>query len=342
MPPAPSEKNREALPSSLPLSELIYIVQTGRIPNALLFYGPRGTGKKQAALFFAQACNCLTDNGRPCNICASCKKISAGMHPDIIFLGPAENKKLISISQIRDIGGIIASRANEAVFRMVCILHADLMNSQAQNALLKMLEEPPEHTFFILAVEQTAPLLPTILSRCRRIDFQALADREIKDILCTQYGLDPETAHIISGTAASDLDQALRLSGLAKEGTPDWKILRPWLIKEICRFLAAPPHENAFKCLDLSRLLSARPKYIHDVMAVLRTVFRDLCILKYMPNKIVNLDFLSAFKDINRMHSYSRMLTWMTLFHETEKRLESNSGTRLTLDRFFLSLSLFE
>ncbi|MCW8801337.1 MAG: DNA polymerase III subunit delta', partial [Desulfobacter sp.] len=117
MPPAPSEKNREALPSSLPLSELIYIVQTGRIPNALLFYGPRGTGKKQAALFFAQACNCLTDNGRPCNICASCKKISAGMHPDIIFLGPAENKKLISISQIRDIGGIIASRANEAVFR---------------------------------------------------------------------------------------------------------------------------------------------------------------------------------------------------------------------------------
>jgi len=342
MPPAPSETNRRTLPSSLPLSELTYIVQAGRIPNALLFYGPRGTGKQQAALFFAQACNCRADNDRPCNICASCKKISAGMHPDMIFLGPAENKKMITISQIRDMGGIIASRANEAAFRMVCILHADLMNTQAQNALLKMLEEPPGRTFFILAAEQTPPLLPTILSRCRRIDFQALADHEIKKILCTQYGLAPRTAHIISGTAGSDMDQALRLSGLDKGSTPDWKMLRPWLIKEICRFLTAPQHQSAFKSLDLSRLLSARPDYVHDAMAVIRTVFRDFCILKYMPDKIVNLDFLSTFKDISVMHSYSRMLTWMTLFHETEKRLGSNSGTRLTLDRFFLSLSLFE
>ncbi|WP_287125726.1 DNA polymerase III subunit delta' [Desulfobacter sp.] len=342
MPLAPSETKPETLPSYLPLSELTYIVQTGRIPNALLFHGPPGTGKKQAALFFAQACNCRANRGRPCNTCVSCKKISAGMHPDMIFLGPADNKKIISISQIREMGGIIASRANEAAFRMVCIRHADLMNPQAQNALLKMLEEPPRRTFFILAAERTAPLLPTILSRCRRIDFQALADHEIKTILCTQYGLDPETAHIISGTAGSDLDQALRLSGLNKEEAPDRKRLRTWLIKEICGFLTTPKHQSGFKGLDLSRLLSARPEYIHDAMAIIRTVFRDFCILKYMPDKIVNLDFLSVFKDISKMHSYSRILTWITLFHETEKRLASNSGTRLTLDRFFLSLSLFE
>lgn len=342
MHPAPSETNREALPSSLPLSELTHIVQTGRIPNALLFYGPRGTGKKQAALFFAKACNCRADTGRPCNICASCKKISAGMHPDMIFLGPAENKKMITISQIRDMGRIIASRANEAAFRMVCILHADLMNPQAQNALLKMLEEPPHRTFFILGAAQTTPLLSTILSRCRRIDFQALAVHDIKKILCTQYKLDPGTADIISGTAGSDLDQALRLSGLNKGDAPDWMVLRPWLIKEVCGFLTVPQHQRVFKTLDLSRLLSARPEYIHDAMTVIRTVFRDFCILKHMPDKIVNLDFLSAFKDISAMHSYARMLTWMTLFHETEKRLESNSGTRLTLDRFFLSLAVFE
>lgn len=340
MPPASSETNQGALPPSLPLSELTYIVQAERIPNALLFYGPQGSGKKQAALFFAQACNCRVDNGRPCNICASCKKISAGMHPDMIFIGPAEKRKVITISQIREIGGIIASRANEAVFRMICILHADLMNPQAQNALLKMLEEPPERTFFILAVEQTVPLLPTILSRCRRIDFQALSQHEIKKILCTQYGLNPETAHIISGTAGSNLDRGLRLSGLHKEDTPDWKMMRPWLIKEVCQILTASTAQSTLKSLNLSRLLSARPEDVHDAMAVIRTVFRDFCILKYMPDRIVNLDFLSAFKDISIMHSYSRMLMWMTLFHETEKRLESNSGTRLTLDRFFLSLFL--
>lgn len=259
----------------------------------------------------------------------------------MIFLGPAENKKIITISQIRDMGSTIASRANEAAYRMVCICHADLMNPQAQNALLKMLEEPPERTFFILGATHTAPLLPTILSRCRRIDFQALSPLEIKKILCTQYGLDSGTADIISETAGSDLEQALRLSGMDEGESPDWKRLRPWLIKEICGFLTAAPHQSAFNSLNLSRFLSARPECTHDAMTVIRTVFRDLCILKYMPNKIVNLDFLSAFKDINRMHSYARMLTWMTLFHDTEKRLESNSGTRLTLDRFFLSLSSY-
>ena len=341
MPPAPSETNRGISPASLPLSELTYIVQAGRIPNALLFHGPRGADKRQAALFFAQTCNCRADNDRPCNICASCKKIAGGTHPDMIFMGPAENKKIITIAQIREMGSTIASRANEAAYRMVCINHADLMNPQAQNALLKMLEEPPERTFFILAATRISPLLPTILSRCRRIDFQALSPHEIRKILCTQYGLDSGTSHIISETAGSDLDQALRLSGADEGDGPDWKILRPWLIKEICRFLTPAQHQSAFNSLNLSRLLSSRPDCVHDAMTVLRTVFRDLCILKYMPDKIVNLDFLSAFQDINRMHSYARMLAWMTLFHETEKRLESNSGTRLTLDRFFLSLSSY-
>jgi len=342
MHPASSETNRESLSPSLPIAELTHIAQTGRVPNALLFYGPRGTGKMQAAIFFAQACNCRADTGRPCNICASCRKISAGMHPDMIFLEPAENKKVITISQIREMGGTITSRANEAAFRMACISHADLMNPQAQNALLKVLEEPPGCTFFILSAARTTPLLPTILSRCRRIDFQALSAHEIKGLLCTQHGVDPGTAGIISGTAGSDLNQALRLAGLAKGEAPDWQVLRPWLIKEICGCLTMPPHQSVFKCLDLSRRLSARPEYLHDAMAVIRTLFRDLCTLKYMPEKIVNLDFLSAFKDISGMHSYARMLTWMTQFHETEKRLESNSGTRLTLDRFFLSLSLCE
>ena len=342
MHPSPSQANPKTLLPSELLSELTHIIQTGRIPNALLFYGPRGTGKKQAALFFVKACNCRSDTDRPCNICTSCKKINQGMHPDMIYLCPGENKKMIAISQIRETGNTIASRANEAAFRMVCILDADRMNPQAQNALLKMLEEPPKRTFFILAATQITPLLPTILSRCRRIDFQALADQQIKKILCTQYGLNPETANILSGTAGSDIDQAVRLSGLNKKDTPDWKSLRPWLIKEICGILTAARHQRVFKSLDLSRLLSSRNDDVFDAMAVIRTVFRDLCIIKYMPDKIVNLDFSSAFQDISVMHSYSRILTWMTLFHETEKRLESNSGTRLTLDRFFLSLSLFE
>ncbi|MCP4722681.1 MAG: DNA polymerase III subunit delta', partial [Desulfobacteraceae bacterium] len=152
------------------ISELNFIIQADRIPNALLFSGEKSTGKKERAFEFAKAANCR-DTTRPCNNCLSCKKINAGMHPDIIQVSLAEKKKMISISQIREIGLLISSKPNEAHKRMVLILDADKMNVQAQNALLKVLEEPPENTFFILTATQLAPLLPTILSRCRQIRF---------------------------------------------------------------------------------------------------------------------------------------------------------------------------
>ncbi len=350
--PAPSDTIRDEIPAFSSLSELNHIVQTGRIPNALLFHGPEGTGRKQAAYFFAKACNCRAERKKPCNICLSCKKINAGMHPDMIIVGPEENKKVITISQIREMGKVIASRANEAAHRMVCIHHAELMNPQAQNALLKMLEEPPGSTFFILTAEQTSPLLPTILSRCRRIDFPAPASRDIKQMLCARYHLDAHSAHIFSGTAGSDLNLALRLAGLAgkidtetarektKNIVPDWKELRPWLIRNVCSLLQGPLHHCAFQGLDLSRLLSARPELVSDSMAVIRTVFRDLCVLEYAPDQIVNLDFFDSFTDISVAHAYPEKLAWMAQFYDTEKRLASNSGTRLTLDRFFLAMSL--
>ena len=278
------------------------------------------------------------------------------MHPDMLVVGPADNKKIITIAQIREMGQQLSARANEAAHRMVLIHHSELMNPQAQNALLKMLEEPPGSTFFILTAQQISPLLPTILSRCRRIDFPTPATGEIKEILCTRYSLDVKSAHIVSGTAGSDLGFALRLAGLTnvpgknpanetgKEKTtgapPDWKQVRPWLIRKVCGLMQGPKALRVSQSLDLSRFLATHPGLVSDAMAVIRTVFRDLCVLPYTPDKIVNLDFLDSFTDISGMHAYPKKLTWMAQFYDTEKRLASNSGTRLTLDRFFLTMSL--
>ncbi|MBU0971036.1 MAG: DNA polymerase III subunit delta' [Proteobacteria bacterium] len=324
------------------ISELTTIVQAGTIPNALLFSGNPGTGKQEAAFEFAKACNCRTDTQNPCNTCVSCKKISTGMHPDIIQISPADKKKIISIAQIREIGGVLSSKPNEAAKRMVLIQDADLMNAQAQNALLKVLEEPPENTFFILTATRLSPLLPTILSRCRQIRFKPLSCRQIQQFIMEQHAMDPQWAYIAAQTAGSDLQKALMLLNLDKTGETgiNFQKRRTWIIKELMDIVSKQPHTPIGKGLMLSQKLSLDPDLVFDAMAIIRTVLRDFCVFKYSPEKIVNLDFFDAFNDIGKKHVYTTFLKWMNDFAQTEKRLVSNSSIRLTLDRFFLGLSI--
>jgi len=326
------------------LPQLRQIIRTGRIPNALLFYGAGGTGKKEAAMEFVKSCNCISggmDNPIPCNSCTSCKKIDTGMHPDMIFLRPEDNKKNISIAQIRDMGRLISARANEAAYRMVCILDAHLMNVPAQNGLLKVLEEPPEKTFFMLLADGTAPLLPTILSRCRKFRFYPESSDRIREILCTQ-GIDENAAWIISRTAGPNLDLALEYAGKKEAEGPEWKKLRQWVVKSMLDVITGPVRSRISKGLEFSQKLSADPNRLSSARAIVRTVLRDFCVFRYSPEQIVNLDFFDIFKDISQTHVYPTFLEWLAAFCETEKRLDSNSGQRLALDRFFLELSLSE
>ena len=266
------------------------------------------------------------------------------MHPDIIQVSLPEKKKMISVSQIREIGLLISGKPNEARKRMVLILDADKMNVQAQNALLKVLEEPPQNTFFILTATQLPPLLPTILSRCRQIRFSPASCREIGQTLVNTYGIDPEKAAIAAKTAGSDLNKALMFLNLGstetQPGQMDWQKLRTWIIKEIIGIVSSGNESNIRKGLMLSQKLSMYPDTIFEALTIIKMVLRDFCIFKYSPEKIVNLDFFDAFKDIGQMHAYNTFLEWIKELHETEKRLMSNSSIRLTLDRFFLTLSI--
>lgn len=187
--------------------ELTHIIRTKTIPNALLFYGHENTGRKEAALMFAKGCNCTGGSGFFCGACAPCRKIDHNSHPDMVWIDPPAGKQVITISQIRELSGILASRPNEARHRMVLISKADAMNVQAQNALLKMLEEPPDHTFFILLAVKTDFLLPTIISRCRKIRFKPLSTKMIADRLVSEFHTDPELARIVSGTLDSDFSK---------------------------------------------------------------------------------------------------------------------------------------
>ncbi len=334
--------------------ELTHIIQTNKIPNALLFTGNENTGRKQAALVFAKGCNCLKGTGIACNDCRSCRKIDADSHPDILTVCPEPDKKIISISQIREMGMRLASRPNEAAFRMVLILTADLMNIQAQNALLKLLEEPPEKTFFILTASKTSKLLPTIISRCRTIRFKPLTDTLIAGILVNEFKVDPKAAHTASKTADADLKKAMTFLNLDEAGRRvDWIKRRHYCLTALAGMIKAEVPHNLSKALILSQKLSLDPDLIDDTISILKTFFRDLLIFKFLPEKIVNLDFFDTFADINkkaitkmdlnktdmnRQVPSDLFFEWLEDLYEMEKRLAANSGLRLALDSFFLKI----
>jgi DNA polymerase-3 subunit delta' len=321
------------------LIELRYITQTKKIPNALLFFGNKNTGRKEAAFLFAKECNCLSEVvDSNCN-CRSCKKIDANTHPDILYVDIKKDKKVISISQIRKMALAVALRPNEARSRMVLILNADYMNPQAQNALLKLLEEPPEKTFFILIAENVSQLLATILSRCRKIRFKPLNDTLIEQHLINNYNIDQPMAYIAARTSDSDLKKAKTYLNLDKDSKDiNWIKRREWLLDSLSGMINSDRERSISKGIFLSQRLSLEPELINDTLGIMKTFFRDLMIFKHHPKKIVNHDFFDIFAEINRTITSDIFCEWIKDLYKTEKRVASNSTLRLTLDKFFLKI----
>jgi DNA polymerase-3 subunit delta' len=151
-------------------------VHRGMLPQSLIFSGPAGAGKRQTAVATAQAINCLSPRGEgesydACGTCAACTRIAQGMHPDVVIVEPGDSGS-IKIEPIREVIKAAGYRPFEGRRRVVIINEADAMAASPQNALLKILEEPPPSSVFILVTARPDMLLPTVQSRCQRVRFQ--------------------------------------------------------------------------------------------------------------------------------------------------------------------------
>lgn len=168
------------------LNNLINNVRQNRTQQAYIFEGADGVGNYEGALLFANALVCTGEN-QPCKMCPACLMASASTHPDIHMIVHENKKKVISVEQVRKVITDAYIKPFENGKKVYIIRYGDDITPQAQNALLKILEEPPQYAVFIILAENTNALLPTILSRSTVIKFGKVSDNLIKQELLKKH-----------------------------------------------------------------------------------------------------------------------------------------------------------
>lgn len=192
-------------------------LSAGRLAHAYVFTGPPGVGKRATALALASACLCTTRPGEGCDSCPECRLVGALTHPDLFLedLARAQAERAtasqVSIDQVRRVRGHLALRAVRGPRKLAVIDDAERMTGDAQNALLKTLEEPPGRTTLVLVATNAAVLLPTIRSRCQQVRFAPLEDAVIERLL-VDGGVEPADAATAAPLAEGSLVRGRELA----------------------------------------------------------------------------------------------------------------------------------
>ncbi len=192
--------------NSAAIKALIDDAQCGRMAHATLLVGEEGIGKNTLARLLAKALLCNGEGEKPCQVCRACKRFDARTHPDLLFAEPLPREKSIKIEALRQVLDALSRHALEGV-RAVLIEDAQRMTPQAQNCLLKNLEESESDTYFILTATKETLLLPTVRSRCRVVRMQPWAAEQIENMLLAQ-GIEAPRARQLAALCEGSIGRA--------------------------------------------------------------------------------------------------------------------------------------
>lgn len=269
-------------------------LREGRLTHAYLFNGPRGTGKTTAAKILAKAANCERGPAEePCNECSACRRITEGAVMDVVEIDAASNR---GVEEIRDIREKVKYAPTEVRQKVYIIDEVHMLTTEAFNALLKTLEEPPAHVMFILATTEPHRLPSTIISRCQRFDFRRvpLAEQVSRlTYICGEEGVTAETealqyvARLSDGgmrDALSLLDQIIAYTGNHVTLQEVLAITGGIGLEQFGRLAGAVAAGDAGAALECIEHLMGEGKSAEKCMENLLYYFRDALMLKLVPN----------------------------------------------------------
>ncbi|MFO7494717.1 MAG: DNA polymerase III subunit delta' [Desulfobacterales bacterium] len=320
-----------------PVARLKTLLCRGAVPHALLFCGIEGVGKAQAALLLAMALNCGAPAARaagagPCGECRACRNLQAGQHPDLLTVAP--EGPLIRVAQVRQLCASLAMKPYAARTRVVIIKDARAMNPEAGNALLKVLEEPPDRTVLILLATQTADLLPTIVSRCQHLRFGPIVRRCLQTLLTERHGVAPGAAEIAAAMSGGSLTRALRFS------QADWIARRDWLIAAIG---LDRPETLSSRPLDVllavAEKLAGHKAWIPEALDLIVAWLRDLLVFRHAPARLINQDRAALLGRASGRMTDEALLQRIQAVGSARSHIEANLNARLVLERLMLQLA---
>lgn len=306
-------------------------ITAGKVSHAYIINGEKSSGKEFIAKVFAMALQCEKKEEEPCQECHSCKQALSDNHPDIVRV-THEKPNTISVDDIRaQVNNDVAIKPYSGSYKIYIINEAEKMTPQAQNAILKTLEEPPEYAVILLLTTNVNSLLPTILSRCVVLNMKPVADELVKKYLMEQLQVPDYKAEVCVAFARGNIGKAKALA--SSEDFENVKAEALSLLKYI-------------KDMELNEILAAIKKIteykleISDYLDICAIWYRDVLLFKATNdvNHLVFREEIQSLRKIAQRSSYEGIEEIIEALDKAKHRLEANVNFELTMELLMLTI----
>lgn len=306
-------------------------ISSGKVSHAYIINGEKSSGKEFIAKVFAMALQCETDGVEPCQECHSCKQALSGNHPDIIYV-THEKPNTISVDDIRrQINNDVGIKPYSSLRKIYIVNEAEKMTVQAQNALLKTLEEPPEYAVILLLTSNVDSLLSTILSRCVVLNMKPVPDEQVKQFLMREMEIPDYKAEVCVAFARGNIGKAKALASsedFEKVKTEALSLLKYIHEMELSEMIAAIKNITEYKL------------EINDYLDIIAIWYRDVLLFK-ATNDVNHLVFREEIQTLRRTashSSYEGIETIIQALNTAKRRLDANVNFELTMELLLMTM----
>ena len=313
-------------------------LETGSLAHAYLFVGPAHVGKMTLALNLAQALNCEAAE-QPCGVCPSCLKIASGKHADVQVMALSgetseENRAKISVEQIEQLQHSVSLPPFEGKYRVFIIDGAEFLSIGAANRLLKTLEEPVGKVVFILLTPDEKLLLPTIVSRCQRLELFLMSPIQLEAALKTKWGVEPEKAKLLSRLAHGCLGWAV-----SSARDDSLVVQRAETLDKVLDIINGDGEERFAYAAQMATQFSQNRGLIYARLDLWLDWWRDLLLVKTgSSDGVTNIDRLDTLSEMAAGLSLAQIRAFIQSIRSAGEQLKQNANSRFVLEVLMLDI----